>query len=106
MPELIITPSAIARVQKMREIKGNPLLNLRLTVEGGGCSGFQYIFSWDDKITEDDKIFDQAIVSDEISLPLLEGSTLDYVINMMGEDFKVTNPNAKSGCGCGTSFAV
>ncbi|PZP55484.1 MAG: iron-sulfur cluster assembly accessory protein [Micavibrio aeruginosavorus] len=106
MPELIITPAAITRVHKMREIKGNPLLNLRLTVEGGGCSGFQYIFSWDDKIAEDDKIFDQAIVSDEISLPLLEGSTLDYVINMMGEDFKVTNPNAKSGCGCGTSFAV
>ncbi len=106
MPELIITPAAIARVNKMREMKGNPLLNLRLTVEGGGCSGFQYIFSWDDKISEDDKIFDQAIVSDEISLPLLEGSTLDYVINMMGEDFKVTNPNAKSGCGCGTSFAV
>ncbi len=106
MPELTVTQTAIARVQKMRELKGNPLLNLRLTVEGGGCSGFQYIFSWDDKIADDDKIFEQTIVSDEISLPLLEGSTLDYVVNMMGEDFKVTNPNAKSGCGCGTSFAV
>lgn len=106
MSELIITDSAIARVRKMRELKGNPSLNLRLTVEGGGCSGFQYIFSWDDTLTAEDKIFEDSIISDAISLPFLEGSTLDYVINMMGEDFKITNPNAKSGCGCGTSFAV
>lgn len=106
MSELIVTPQAIERVQKMRELKSNPNLNLRLTVEGGGCSGFQYIFKWDDVIAPEDKVFENAIVSDDISLPFLEGSTLDYVINMMGEDFKVTNPNAKSGCGCGTSFAV
>lgn len=106
MPELIVTPQAIERVQQMRSLKANPNLNLRLTVEGGGCSGFQYIFTWDDTVSEQDKKFENAVISDEISLPFLEGSTLDYVVSMMGEDFKVTNPNAKSGCGCGTSFAV
>jgi len=106
MQELIVTPEAVSRVHKMREAKANPDLNLRLTVEGGGCSGFQYIFSWDDKITPGDKIFSAAVVTDEVSIPFLTGSTLDYVVNMMGEDFKIENPNAKSGCGCGTSFAV
>ena len=106
MSELKVTDTAIARVAAIREQKANPALRLRLTVEGGGCSGFQYIFSWDDKQTENDSVFGGAVVSDDISLPFLDGSTLDYVVNMMGEDFKVTNPNAKSGCGCGTSFAV
>lgn len=106
MSELIVTPQAVQRVQQMREVKSNPKLNLRLTVEGGGCSGFQYIFTWDDTSSEQDRVFENAVVSDEISLPFLEGSTLDYVVSMMGEDFKITNPNAKSGCGCGTSFAV
>ena len=103
---LNVTEQAVSRVKQMRETKANPNLNLRLTVEGGGCSGFQYIFSWDDKKNDDDRLFENAVVSDEISLPLLEGSTLDYVVNMMGEDFVVQNPNAKSGCGCGTSFAI
>ena len=106
MSELFVTESAITKVQQVRSQKGNPELFLRLTVEGGGCSGFQYIFTWDDKKAADDTVFENSVLSDEISLPFLEGSTLDYVINMMGEDFKVTNPNAKSGCGCGTSFAV
>lgn len=103
---LNVTEQAISRVKQMREKKANPNLNLRLTVEGGGCSGFQYIFTWDDKKNEDDRVFENAVISDEISLPLLDGSTLDYVVNMMGEDFVVQNPNAKSGCGCGTSFSI
>ena len=106
MPQLSVTDSAIERIKEIRKQKGNPSLNLRLTVEGGGCSGFQYIFGWDDKKNDDDTVFAEAVISDEVSLPFLEGSTLDYVVNLMGEDFKVTNPNAKSGCGCGTSFAV
>lgn len=106
MSQLIVTEQAIDRVRKVRQQKANPKLNLRLSVEGGGCSGFQYIFSWDDTKTEQDVLFAEAVVTDDISLPFLEGSTLDYVVNLMGEDFKVTNPNAKSGCGCGTSFAV
>lgn len=106
MSELHITDQAIARVQKMREVKANPNLHLRLTVEGGGCSGFQYIFAWDDVNGPDDKLYANAVISDAMSLPFLEGSTLDYVVNLMGQDFKITNPNAKSGCGCGTSFAV
>ena len=106
MPNLQVTNAAIDHVKKIREKRANPNLNLRLTVEGGGCSGFQYIFSWDDRKAEEDTVFADTIVSDTISLPFLEGSTLDYVVNMMGEDFKITNPNAKSGCGCGTSFAI
>ena len=106
MSQLFVTESAVTRVRHVRDEKNNPKLYLRLTVEGGGCSGFQYIFTWDDAKTDADTVFENTILSDEISLPFLEGSTLDYVINMMGEDFKITNPNAKSGCGCGTSFAV
>ncbi len=106
MTSLSVTANAVARVHKVREQKGNPKLNLRLTVEGGGCSGFQYIFKWDETVAPEDRVFEDTIVSDDISLPLLEGSTLDYVTNLMGEDFKITNPNAKSGCGCGTSFSI
>ena len=106
MSQLFVTESAVKRVNEVRNQKGNPELYLRLTVEGGGCSGFQYIFTWDDAKAAEDTVFENAVLSDEISLRFLEGSTLEYVINMMGEDFKVTNPNAKSGCGCGTSFAV
>ena len=106
MSRLNVTENAKSRVAQMRHAKSNPSLYLRLSVEGGGCSGFQYIFSWDDARTAEDIVFDDAVISDDVSLPFLDGSTLDYVVNMMGEDFKVTNPNATSGCGCGTSFAV
>ncbi len=106
MSQLIVTEQAVNRVRAIREQKSNPRLNLRLSVEGGGCSGFQYIFTWDEAKTDQDIVFSDAVVTDDISLPFLDGSTLDYVVNMMGEDFKITNPNAKSGCGCGTSFAV
>ena len=106
MTQLNVTPQAVSRVQKMREVKTNPRLNLRLSVEGGGCSGFQYIFSWDDNIEDADRVFENAVVTDDVSLPFLDGATLDYIVTMMGEDFKIDNPNAKSGCGCGTSFAI
>lgn len=106
MSNLIVTDSAIAHVNKIRAQRSNEGLYLRLTVEGGGCSGFQYIFGWDEAVSEQDTVFAGSVISDDISLPFLEGSTLDYVVNLMGEDFKITNPNAKSGCGCGTSFAI
>lgn len=101
-----MTDSALDRVNSMRTSRGQPDLRLRITVEGGGCSGFQYIFSWDETISDRDRIFREAVVTDDISLPLLAGATVDYVVTMMGEDFKIENPNAKSGCGCGTSFSL
>lgn len=106
MDPLIVTDQALSRVSTMRGEKSSPALRLRITVEGGGCSGFQYKLSWDDQTAGDDHVFADAVVTDEISLPLLAGSTVDYVVSLMGEDFKITNPNATSGCGCGTSFAV
>lgn len=106
MTIITVTDQAIARVQAVRDEKKAPTLRLRVTVEGGGCSGFQYIFSWDEAVGDEDQVFNDAVVTDTISLPLLEGSTVDYIVNMMGEDFKITNPNAVSGCGCGTSFSI
>lgn len=106
MSNLNVTSSAITHIEKIRAQKANPALKLRITVEGGGCSGFQYIFGWDDQIRADDKIYADAIVTDDVSLPFMEGATIDYVVNLMGEDFRIENPNATAGCGCGTSFAV
>lgn len=101
-----MTEQALKRVATMRGEKNSAALRLRITVEGGGCSGFQYIFSWDDTVGADDLVFEDAVVTDTVSAPFLEEATIDYVVNLMGEDFKITNPNASSGCGCGTSFAI
>lgn len=106
MSNIIVTESAVERVRSVRGSKSQPGLNLRITVEGGGCSGFQYLFSWDDTVSSEDHLFAAAIVTDDVSLPFLNDATIDYVVTMMGEDFKITNPNAKSGCGCGTSFSL
>ncbi len=101
-----ITPALIAKVNAERTRQNNQGLFLRLTIEGGGCSGFQYIFDWDATQNAEDRLFDDAVIIDPMSLPFLNGATIDYVVNLMGEDFKITNPNASSGCGCGTSFAI
>jgi iron-sulfur cluster assembly accessory protein len=105
MSNIHVTDQAFQRVKSQRADKKSDLLYLRVTVEGGGCSGFQYKLSWDE-VKADDHIFGESIITDSISLPFLDGATVDYSVGLMGEDFKVTNPNAKSGCGCGTSFAV
>jgi iron-sulfur cluster insertion protein len=62
--------------------------------------------SFDEQLSDNDKLFDDCVVVDDISIPLLAGSTIDYVVTMMGENFKITNPNASSGCGCGESFSL
>lgn len=105
MSVIHVTDQAFQRVISQRTDGKSGELYLRVTVEGGGCSGFQYKLSWDEAKTED-QVFSDCVITDSISLPFLEGATVDYVVGLMGEDFKVTNPNAKSGCGCGTSFAV
>lgn len=79
---------------------------LRITVEGGGCSGFQYKLELTPEYTDKDLQFEQAVVTDDISLPFLDGSTVKFEESLIGSEFKIVNPNATSGCGCGTSFAV
>lgn len=90
----------------MQEKRGDTALRLRITVEGGGCSGFQYKLAFDNALTAEDTVFDDVVITDAVSLPFLEGSTVEFESGLMGEDFKIINPNASSSCGCGTSFAV
>lgn len=104
-----ISDSAARRVAFLIQQEGNPALMLRLTVSGGGCSGFQYGFGFDDTVNEDDHVFEKdgtKIVTDDCSLDLLAGATLDYVEDLIGASFQIKNPNATASCGCGNSFAV
>jgi iron-sulfur cluster insertion protein len=108
-PSVLLTATAAARVIKLVANEGNPNLMLRLAVSGGGCSGFSYGFSLDDAVTGDDQVFEfhgAKLVVDDVSLELLKGSHIDYVEDLLAASFRITNPNAKSTCGCGTSFAV
>jgi iron-sulfur cluster insertion protein len=82
---------------------------LRITVSGGGCSGFQYGFSLDDQKNDDDRLFERdgvTVVIDEVSLDLLKGSEVDFVEDLIGSYFAIKNPNASSTCGCGSSFSI
>lgn len=106
---LTMTESAAQRVRALIEQEGKPGLMLRLTVSGGGCSGFQYGFDLDATINDDDTVGEfhgVRLVTDEASLELLQGSVVDYVEDLMGAAFVVKNPNAASTCGCGSSFAL
>ncbi len=108
MQKVHLTDSAAARVALIAEKQGKPAI-LRLSVEGGGCSGFQYRFGLADAAEGEDLVTETAgvrLVVDPISLDLLDGSAVDYVESLGGAAFRVTNPNAASGCGCGASFSV
>lgn len=103
-----LTASAAARVALIAAKQGKPAI-LRLSVEGGGCSGFQYRFGLADAVDVEDAVSDAGaarLVVDPVSLDLIEGSQVDYVESLGGAAFRVTNPNAASGCGCGSSFSV
>ena len=107
--KLTLTAAAAARVGELRRQQGDDRLMLRIAVSGGGCSGFQYGFSFDDTIRDDDLTFARdgvTVVVDEVSLDLLDGAEIDFVEELIGASFQVRNPNASSSCGCGTSFAV
>jgi len=107
-PEITLTPSAAARVAAIAAKQGKPAI-LRLSVDGGGCSGFQYKFGFADAPEDRDVIAETGgvrLVVDDISLDLVRGCSVDYVESLGGAAFKVDNPNAASGCGCETSFAV
>ncbi|KAA5605673.1 iron-sulfur cluster insertion protein ErpA [Roseospira marina] len=106
---LTITEACAARVKTLIAAEGDPDLMLRVIVDGGGCSGFQYRFDLDKTTAEDDRLFaahDVRVVIDEASLELLDGSVIDYVEDLMGAAFAIRNPNATATCGCGTSFSV
>src|SRR3989344_1954086 len=103
---MTITEGAQKRVLATREKQGNPKLMLRVTVLGGGCSGFKYELDFDDKENPDDVLFNGVVVTDEAYLPLLKDAIVDYEQTLMGAAFKIKNPNAASGCGCGKSFSV
>jgi iron-sulfur cluster insertion protein len=106
--EIALTPAAAARVAVIADKTGKPAI-LRLSVDGGGCSGFQYKFGFADGIEGDDTVAETdgvKLVVDAISLDLVRGCRVDYVESLGGAAFKVENPQAASGCGCGSSFAV
>ena len=107
-PDIALTAAAAARVAAIAGKQGKPAI-LRLSVEGGGCSGFQYRFGLADAPEADDTIVETdgvRLVVDSMSLDLVRGAEVDFVDSLGGQAFKVQNPNAASGCGCGTSFSV
>ena len=106
---LSITDSAAERLKAVFADKTDATPMLRLTVTGGGCSGFQYKFDFDNTATDADMTFTHngaTVVSDTKSMELLTGSTLDYVEDMMGSNFRIDNPAATISCGCGSSFNI
>ncbi|CAN5268452.1 iron-sulfur cluster insertion protein ErpA [soil metagenome] len=108
MTDIDLTPSAAARVAIIAAKQGKPAI-LRLAVEGGGCSGFQYRFGLTEGVDADDLAVERdgvTLVVDSMSLDLVRGAAVDYVEDLGGAAFKVANPNATAGCGCGSSFSV
>ena len=106
---LNVTPGALNKVRELVEEEENPDLKLRVFVTGGGCSGFQYGFAFEETYAEDDALIESAgvsVVVDAMSYPYLVGATLDYEEGLQGSRFTVTNPNASSTCGCGSSFSI
>lgn len=103
-----LSPAAAARVAAISDRQGRPAI-LRLAVDGGGCSGFQYKFELADMVDSDDAVSETdgvRLVVDPVSLDLVTGCVVDYVESLGGAAFRVENPNATAGCGCGSSFAV
>ncbi len=108
MSDIGLSPSAAARVASIAARQAKPAI-LRLSVDGGGCAGFQYRFELAGAVEADDATAEQdgvTLVVDPVSLDLVRGSVVDFVESLGGAAFQVTNPNAASGCGCGTSFSV
>ena len=106
--ELTLSPTAAQRIHAIGKAEGKALM-LRVAVEGGGCSGFQYQFDLVEDAQPDDLRIERdgaAALVDELSLVLLKGSEIDFVDELAGAEFRVRNPNAKSSCGCGVSFSI
>jgi len=106
---ITITESAKSKILDLLAEEGNPDLKLRTFVQGGGCSGFSYGFTFDEIMNEDDfevPLGDTKVLIDAMSMQYLEGASIDYKEDLQGSEFKITNPNAQSTCGCGSSFSV
>lgn len=106
---ITLTDALVKRIKALQTAENRPGLKLRVLVEGGGCQGFNYIFDLVDDVKSDDELFERdgaGVVVDDISLPYLAGSEIDYVDDLVGASFRVNNPNAVSSCGCGTSFSL
>ncbi|MGA9342579.1 MAG: iron-sulfur cluster insertion protein ErpA [Rhodanobacteraceae bacterium] len=106
---LVFTTAAAHKVGELIAEEGNPALNLRVYISGGGCSGFQYGFTFDEERAEDDLAVDRdgvTLLVDPLSLQYLMGAEIDYSETLSGSQFVIRNPNAKSTCGCGSSFAA
>lgn len=110
IPEpLKLTPQAISKVRSLIDEEGNDELKLRVFVTGGGCSGFQYGFAFEEDAAEDDTIIEKdgvLAVVDPLSYPYLMGAEVHYEEGLQGSKFVIKNPNAASTCGCGESFSV
>ena len=107
-PTISLSPSAAKRVAAIADKQGKPAI-LRLSVEGGGCSGFQYKFDIERAKADDDLVLarDGAVVLiDPVSVNYMAGSQIDFVDDLIGQAFKINNPNATASCGCGTSFSI
>ncbi|NZA25533.1 iron-sulfur cluster insertion protein ErpA [Luteimonas sp. SJ-92] len=103
------TVAAAAKVRELIAEEGNPSLKLRVYIQGGGCSGFQYGFEFDEEQADEDLAVDTdgvVLLVDPLSLQYLMGSAVDYVESLHGAQFTIRNPNAKTTCGCGSSFTV
>lgn len=106
---LLFTDSAANKVRELILEEGNPELKLRVFVTGGGCSGFQYGFTFDEVANEDDSIMEKngvTLLIDPMSYQYLVGAEIDYTEGLQGSQFVIKNPNATSTCGCGSSFSV
>ena len=106
---ITLTDSLVQRVRALQSHENRPNLMLRVEVLGGGCSGFQYKFSFAEGLETGDVAFAKdgiKVIIDETSLDLLQGAVIDYADDLIGASFQVKNPNAKSSCGCGTSFSL
>ncbi|CAH2803708.1 MAG: Iron-sulfur cluster insertion protein ErpA [uncultured Caballeronia sp.] len=105
----VFTNAAANKVKQLIDEEGNPELRLRVFVQGGGCSGFQYGFMFDEAINEDDTVMDKAgvqLLIDSMSYEYLVGAEIDYKDDLNGAQFVIKNPNATSTCGCGSSFSA
>jgi iron-sulfur cluster assembly accessory protein len=102
--EIKFTDKAIKQINNLLS-KKSPGSFFRIAIKGGGCSGFQYEFTFDNEISKDDLNYEKILI-DKTSADLLKGSEVDYVSELIGDQFKISNPQSKSSCGCGVSFSI
>ncbi len=106
---LTMQPNAIKKIKELIDEEGNPSLKLRIFVQGGGCSGMQYGFTFDEEVNQDDfdlEFDDVHLLVDAMSSQYLQGAVVDYTDGLAGSQFEIKNPNAQTTCGCGSSFST